>query len=88
MIKQIFHALFCLILKLFTLGNIILKQKPVILNVRTEAAVQGCYVKKVFLKILQNSQENTCTRVFFLIKLQALGMQIYEKRDSDTGVFL
>ena len=30
-----------------------------------------CSVKKVFLKILQNSQENTCVRVSFLIKLQA-----------------
>ena len=28
-------------------------------------------VKEVFLKILQNSQENTCARVSFLIKLQA-----------------
>ena len=27
--------------------------------------------KKVFLEILQNSQENTCARVSFLIKLQA-----------------
>ena len=30
-----------------------------------------CSVKKVFLKILQNSQENTCARASFLIKLQA-----------------
>ena len=28
-------------------------------------------VKKVFLKILQNSQENTCAKVSFLIKMQA-----------------
>ena len=28
-----------------------------------------CSVKKVFLEILQNSQENTCARVSFLIKL-------------------
>ena len=28
-----------------------------------------------FLKISQNSQENTCTRVSFLIKLQALGLE-------------
>ena len=28
-------------------------------------------MKKVFLKILQNSQESTCARVTFLIKLQA-----------------
>ena len=33
-----------------------------------EAVVQKCSVKKVFLKILQNSQENTCVRVPFLIK--------------------
>ena len=31
----------------------------------------GVKKKKVFLKILQNSQENTCARVSFLIKLQA-----------------
>ena len=37
----------------------------------TEVVTQRCSVKKVLLKILQNSQENTCTRVSFLIKLQA-----------------
>ena len=29
-----------------------------------EVVVQGCSVKKVFLKILQNSHENTCARCF------------------------
>ena len=29
-------------------------------------------MKKLFLKISQNSQENTCTRVYFLIKLHTL----------------
>ena len=33
-----------------------------------EAVVQRCSVKKVFLEISQNSQENTCARVSFLIK--------------------
>ena len=42
----------------------------------------------VFLEISQNSQENTCARVFFLIKLQALGLQLYQKGDSGTVVFL
>ena len=28
--------------------------------IRTEAVSQKCAVKKVFLEILQNSQENTC----------------------------
>ena len=30
-----------------------------------------CFVKKVFLEISQNSQENACARIFFLLKLQA-----------------
>ena len=33
----------------------------------SEAVVQGCSVKKVFLEISQNSQENTC----------ASGLQLY-----------
>ena len=37
-----------------------------------EVVVQRCSVKKVFLEISQNSQENTCARVSFLIKLQVL----------------
>ena len=39
--------------------------------VATEAIAQRCSVKKMFLEISQNSQENTCARVSFLIKLQA-----------------
>ena len=31
---------------------------------------QRCPIKKVFLEILQNLQENTCARVSFLLKLQ------------------
>ena len=37
----------------------------------TKAAVRRCSVEKVFLEISQNSHENTCARVSFLIKLQA-----------------
>ena len=36
-----------------------------------DAVVQRCSVKKKFLKISQNSQENTCAKISFLIKLQA-----------------
>ena len=43
----------------------------------TEAVVQRCSVKKVFLEISQNSQENTCARVCFLIKLQASGTSVF-----------
>ena len=44
-----------------------------------EAATRGVLYEKVFLEILQNSQENACARVSFWIKLQAWG--------SDAGVF-
>ena len=36
----------------------------------TEATTGLDLLKKVFLKISQNSQQNTCARVSFLIKLQ------------------
>ena len=42
----------------------------------TEAVIQKCSVK-MFLKISQNSQENTCARVSFLTKLQASGLKLY-----------
>ena len=46
------------------------KNKNSFINV-TEAVVQRCSVKMVFLEISQDSQENTCATVSFLIKLQA-----------------
>ena len=57
------------------------------INPWTEATTVVLW-KKVFLKISQNSQESTFARVSFLIKLQALGLQLYEKRDSGVAVFL
>ena len=52
-----------------------------IISVRqfSEAVTQRCSVKKVFLKISRNLQENTCARFSFLIKLQASGLQLYKK---------
>ena len=43
----------------------------------SEAVVWRCSVEKVFLEISQNSQENICARVSFLIKLQACA-EIFE----------
>ena len=37
----------------------------------SEVVARRCSVKMVFLEISQNSHENTCTKVSFLIKLQA-----------------
>ena len=39
----------------------------------SEAATKCVSQKKAFLEIAQNSQESTCARVSFLIKLQASG---------------
>ena len=44
---------------------------------KIEAVFEWCSVKIVFLEISQNSQENTCATVSFLIKLQALSLQLY-----------
>ena len=43
--------------------------------VKPEAATRGVLCKTLFLEISQNSQENTCARVSFLMKLQASGQQ-------------
>ena len=41
-------------------------------TILAEAFPLRCSVKKMFLEISQNSQVNTCARVSFLIKLQAI----------------
>ena len=46
---------------------------------KTKAVAQMCSVKKVFLEISQNLQENTCARV---------SSSLAQKRVSGTGVFL
>ena len=49
-----------------------------------KAATRGVLEKKVFLEISQNSQENTCARAFFLIKLQGCN---FIKKETLTQVF-
>ena len=39
-----------------------------------EVVTGGVLQENAFLEISQNSQENTCARVSFLIKLQASGL--------------
>ena len=70
--NQWFHQLICRTTDVEKLGS--------------EAVARRCSSKKLFWKISQNSQENTCARVSFLIR--AWGLQLYSKRDSGTGVFL
>ena len=38
------------------------------MKIKAEAGTRGVILKKVFLEISQNSQENTCARVSFLKK--------------------
>ena len=52
-----------------------------------KSVARRCSVKKVFLKISQNSQENTCARAFFN-NVVDIDLQLYYKKDSGTGVFL
>ena len=58
-----------------TSENVLLLSKVILtsinLSLMLEAVTRRCSVKTLFLKTSQNSQENTCTRVFFLINLQA-----------------
>ena len=47
---------------------------------KIEAVVQRSSVKKMFIEVSKNSQENICTRVSFLIKLQASDLQLDLKK--------
>ena len=55
-------------------------QKQYVRMWEAESVTRRCPVKKVFLKMLQNSQENTYARVSFLIKLQAYAGNFIKKR--------
>ena len=48
---------------------IVIKKNLQISHTNTDAVARRCSVKKVFLEISQNSQENICTRVSVLIKV-------------------
>ena len=46
-------------------------------TIAPEAVTRRCSIKKVFLEISQNSQENSCAKVSFLVKLQAEASQVF-----------
>ena len=52
---------------------------------KAEAVFRRCSVKKMFLEISQNLQENTCVRVSFFMQLQPATLL---KKKLGTGVFL
>ena len=58
-----------------------------VLKQRTEAVAQRGSFKKVFFEISQNSQENTCARASFSMKLQVKGNN-FIKKETDADFFL
>ena len=54
--------------------------KIVLSHIKFRSSDRRCSIKKVFLKGSQSSQENTCARVSFLIKLQAFSS--FEKKEK------
>ena len=67
--------------------NFVPKDVQRILSSRKSIMNRKCSTRKLFLKILQYSQENTCVGISFLIKMQAFRAPALLKRDSNTGVF-
>ena len=63
-----------------------LKWNRKIYMVKFKSSRPGCSLKKVYLKVLQNSLENTCARVSFLIKLQVHAC-IFMKKETLAQVF-
>ena len=55
----------------------VLKMSLKFISISWEAVARRSCVKKVFLEISQNSLENTCASVSFLINLQALEFLCY-----------
>ena len=51
-----------------------------------EAVVRRCSIKQVFFKISQNSKESTCSRVSFLIELQA--EHLFLQNTSNGGFYI
>ena len=67
--------------------NFVPKDVQRILSSHKSIMNRKCSTRKLFLKISQYSQENTCVGISFLIKIQAFRAPALLKRDSNTGVF-
>ena len=83
--KKVCNVIYCQsFLKAFENGNNI--QHGKLLRFLWSSHLRSS-IKKVFLKISQNSQENTCVGVSILINLHASGLQLYQKKETTTQVF-
>ena len=67
--------------------NFVPKDVQRILSSRKSILNRKSCTRKLFLKILQYSQEDTCVGISYSIKIQAFRAPVLLKRDSNTGVF-
>ena len=67
--------------------NFVPKDVQRILSSRRNIMNRKCCTRKLFLKISQYLQEDTCVGISFSIKMQAFRASALLKRDSNTGVF-
>ena len=87
-----FYCIFLFLLRFVIINTFkkkTIEMKQSILDLCFLRSHRNCFFfKKLFIKISQNSQENTCTRVSFLINLQVRRLQLYWTRKPGTGVVL
>ena len=70
--KQLLYEAFLIKRRLKVLQLLLLLYRlDVVLGLLIERVTQRCSVKRVFFEISENSQENSCARVSFLINLLA-----------------
>ena len=85
------EGIFCNLLQLI---NIKMSQisKYLVQELLSEVVTQKCSVKKVFLEILQNSQENTCARVFLQLVFPNNAMvrhtHTHTRTHTNTDIYL
>ena len=63
--------------------NFVPKDVQTILSSRKSIMNSMCCTRKLFLKISQYSQEDTCVGISFLIKMQAFRDPVLLKKDSN-----
>ena len=79
-LAQVFSCKFCEIFK-----NIFFHGIPPVAafeKLKAEAVIWRCSVKKVFFKISLHSQQNTCARVSFLLKVSEKGLFLWILRTT------
>ena len=73
---------------MFCCGRVLVLSTIYAISISDKAATGGFLYKKLFLNVLQYSQENACVGVSFLLKFQALSPAALLKRESNAGIFL